>query len=784
MWGAAAQAASLERVWSLETPEDWSSRDITLLQSVAAVVPAPSTPVVLRRSHEPLSGPLDALAHTVVQPRRQGALLVVSTVGLAEIVAAAVGEVEEASAEALTEEVLRRRLVHGLMHRLDQEHGWSSDRMWMGLSEWGAGKPGERDPLSYAELRGMTSSAEDLAVLAEHTLMGRPLPWDPPIDAACRMRSKWRMLTEWLDTPGTAPQGTCPSLEQVGLSPERIEAVDVIYVQASTRSPASLAGHLGIGLVYAGRDGRKREVVYQLGADTDGVKIGSPEYILRGIWGGFQGLLLWEPYRRTVLRYSDEGRSVSRLRLRLTDAEKVRLLERLDDLRQSWQRTYRFFTRNCSHMPKALLEWTFREEIELPVIFGPDAVLADLERSGRLETLPGETLHEFSRYDRARLAASLREATAARLRQQCHSQCAALETALRGGERRSVTQRASAYLALSTWGRETSTEALVQRYLVWSEQIEHHKEHRSGEESPALQALWTVLPQSFSSTDLTASSTAQEAAGDNEASLAITQATSELISALEEDIRGRGQRYTVAPHTPLNRIQVRVGGRQSEEAVLSTLSMETALYSARLGESRRYASASGLEMQLLRSNLRLLDPASTDAQLEVDLQALQLRRVWSESRVLNPGFSARLVGLQRQVSIDGAQVRLDVLELGGLIELWQHDRHRHHLLVGAGVLGGVVGGWAGRSLEPLVETPIRLAGRLGSATDPLTGLSLEAAWTPALLQAGRLEAVLSAQRGLGEVRDIGIALAGDVRLQTLEDETTYALLLGLWLERY
>ena len=71
------------------------------------------------------------------------------------------------------------------------------------------------------------------------------------------------------------------------------------------------------------------------GVDTDGVKIGSPEYILRGIWGGFQGLLLWEPYRRTVLRYSDEGRSVSRLRLRLTDAEKVRLLERLDDLRQS-----------------------------------------------------------------------------------------------------------------------------------------------------------------------------------------------------------------------------------------------------------------------------------------------------------------------------------------------------------------------------------------------------------------------------------------------------------------
>ncbi len=771
--------------WELAAPTTWTAADRARLDGVAARLPARlrEARVTLARGAAPTLPADLTTPHTVVRPAF-GAL-VVGVEGLEDRVADA----------AVAERLLARQLVHALAHRLDAREGWSRSAAWRDLSGWGpVGGPAEEDTLSFATPHGRASAREDLATLAELYFVPEALPGETLAAPRCRVPSKWRFLEARVGPPA-ADDTRCATLAEVGLDPDAIEAIEVLYARASARSPASLVGHLLVALVYAPTATTPgRTDVYELAATTDGAARNTPGYVLRGLFGGFGSRVQREPLRFAVLRYAGENRGLQRFRLHL-DAEQERaLLARLDELRQGWSRPYLFLERNCTHLPKELLEAALGVDLGLPAIYGPDALLGEVERRGILEPMPATSLEEHSAQDRAALAARLRDDAAAALIAARPDLAPGLAAAFADTRARRAEDRARGYAALGELaaGAPAELDAALLRYLAWSDQVENLRFVRLGtgmppEGDPAVRALWAAMAAARTGEEAEAAPEGAEPEGADPEGAGPEGAEPE--GAEPEGAEPEGAEPESAPppragdptgdaalmgllgqterrgttHTPLRRLAVGSVVDHAGGATVPGLTLGSHLYGFEMGEARRYAAATGTAVHLLPWELGI--SLEAEPALEAHVTALTLRRIVGAEAFGNTGYYADLADVNLR-SRGGSVVT--GLDAGVALELWQHDEHRHHVALTGGVALGS-GDYGGRGWRGGLGLPVRLFARFGSATQALTALELEATWQPTWTADDAwsdADARLGGRLRLGEVADVDVALAADYRVAT------------------
>ncbi len=656
--------------------------------------------------------------------------------------------------------MLARQVVHALAHGADS--GASRTERWRGISDWNTLGPGEQDPLSYASPFSLRSPAEDLATTVEHLVTGVDLPGDPSLSGTCRLRTKLRTASELLDLP--APDfSTCDQLEGVGLDPAQIEGLELLYVLASSADPSSVGGHLMLGVRHR-EGGRERLDAYTLVAVTDGTPSGSPMYILRGLAGGFPSIVRREPFAMMVLRYAKEDRGIQRIPLELSAAQLRAGLERLDELRVAWSRPYLFFTRNCTQLPKLILEAALGLDLGLPDIYGPDSIIGAAQRLGVAE-LEDDAPDTPSPVDLARVADQLRWEAAGRALRD--TQSPELQAAFDQAQSRDSARRGQAYAALGSLAQSGLCLEEISLFLLFSEWVEQ-EDGRLEVGAPVTEGLWEGL----------------RLCGvlEPDVQVGAVQARAMVEAGLEPEV------LPEHTHSALRRVGVALGvdGQGS-----GRLELSTHLYAYGLGEARRYPLATGLDVAVLPLWVALGSPSDADAAPPWAVQGrlVHYQHVKSGRRGMNPGFVLRGGSALWQSQ---GPTSLEPLELGGVLELIQGDGHRHHLGLGVGLAPG----WTrlpGGDLQGGLGTPLRVFGRVGSPRAGLSGLTLDATltpvWGPQTLWWSR--STLSGQLRVGELRGSDVALSLSVRDQrwgsgalTGGDGQDQALLFGVSVEPY
>jgi hypothetical protein len=624
-------------------------------------------------------------------------------------------------------EQLARQLVHGLVEELDQASGWSRSSSWRRLSGWGLlGPAAERDLLSYASAAGMDSSGEDLATTVERLVLPGVQPPGALGEARCRIPTKLELAERLTGIPASPGSGACADLELVDLSSRAVERVEILYAQSSPEDPSSLVGHLMLGLIY--EDGRRE--AYTMIAETRGVELG-PKYILLGLAGGFGSAIERQPYARVIARYAGEDRGVIRLPVPLDEDQERRVLQRLDEVRQGWDRRYVFLTRNCTSFPLDVLETALDVDLGMPRVYTPDALLSRMERQGLID--PSRALVHPS--PSARLAEA--EARLEELRDQLSPPLAELVLQAESPQAR---DRIEAYRAIAEGGLAGSraeAEALEEA-LALCEQREDTLSPRRDRSEELTEALWAAVVAVGTS----------------------TRATSGPRPLLAE-ARAR-------PRSPLWQLEL---GVQAQDASAAGVVLGTTLYGAELGEARRYASPVGLAAELLHLELALAPQG-----LGVDAGLLELWRLPGTRRALQPG--GHLALLQVRGDRDGQQ--LQPLVVGGMLELFQLQDHRVHLGLQSDLELGLRhedGGWS-----QAVELPQSVFFGAGLSPDGYARVQGQLSWVPPLLSAQeRLELEAGLRLGRRGPAALGLDYALSApRRQALEQR----LGLSLLVERY
>lgn len=690
--------------WTLQG--DWSPADRARVDTLRAALPAEWRAVPLE---------LERAATTTMHTPREGRLAV--------------------------EEDLEGSIVHGLAHILDARHGWSVRTEFRALSGWGpwpyAGGPAELDPLAFAAPAGRTSPAEDLATTAALVVAGAP-------DRRCDLPSKWRYVAHLLDRPAPAP---CTTLAEVGLDPEAIAEIDLVYVVAAGQA-ASLAGHMLVVLrMHPGADGIAAEEAYGLVAETGDVPEGTPEYMLRGLGGGFVSRIVREPLDAAILRYAElEDRDLRFYRLVLDAAAKARLLARLDELRLGWQRPYLFLTRNCVQLPVELATAAWGEPVDGPAVLTPDTLLAGLARRGRVEALPADRVAQRGVGTRALAATRLRAEQERRWRVRWSD----LGPALRGIHTARPDTRASGYTALATLLQARAGDEL-RRYLGWSDVVEQARLARARRRGPGDPAVIAI----------------RAALGTMERPTVATTGMPELRAALhDEPARG-------STHTPSQPWVVTGYALQDATGLTPAIALRTALYDGELGPGRRFVLSETMAVTALREELRLAWPIERTTSRTTVWHSVYAPRTASG---VGPGLGLTLGDLAYGAGrIGGTWLGVDALGVargGPLVAR-----------VGVGLsVRSVDAPWA--TLRPALGAPISGELALTSARTQRTGVRLAGAVIPTLDTAGAWTLDWRARGAFGlhvvEIADtdLGLELVGAA------DPRGRELGLGVSIERF
>jgi len=298
----------------------------------------------------------------------------------------------------------RRAVVHAVLRRWDEARGWSRTAHWRRLSGWLF--PFER-PLTFTEAsrlsydgafsraRGRKSASLDLVTFAEEFFVPVESVREEALSVDERVRcqefSKSRALGELLeaDRLGTvAPRPDCPAFNTWANTGE-LSHFEVLLVASTGRQPESLFGHLMMRPVWREGSvvrGPSFESVVQPVALT-GVETAGPGYVLKGLSGGFS--LAFLTTTRGDLSHETlelEQRTVRRFRLRLTEGERIRLIERVWEMERRGYLPYYFATDNCASALLFLINGVLEEG---RVVRTP----------GALWVLPGATLDSLARVE-------------------------------------------------------------------------------------------------------------------------------------------------------------------------------------------------------------------------------------------------------------------------------------------------------------------------------------------------------------------------------------------------
>lgn len=309
-----------------------------------------------------------------------------------------------------------RAAVHAALTRWNAELGLSDRPAWRLLNGWlrpfekimtWSERPLNLSDGAYSRSAGRQSAALDLVTFAEELFVPvESLPIDDQVK--CQELSKSRVLLSLLHEHGlvgAAPRDpACPAFDRWA-DLEHLTRLEVLLVQASGRRPESLFGHVLLRPVHedAGKvRGPSFETAVQLAAATD--QLAGLEHLWNGVTGGYRLSVLTVSLRdveREMLEH--EQRSMRRFALKLSAAQRRRVLERAWELERRGSFEYQFFTDNCGSALKWMLQSALGEELTLEshgaVLVSPGSVVDDF--AGLLERVPEDFESSCERARRA-----------------------------------------------------------------------------------------------------------------------------------------------------------------------------------------------------------------------------------------------------------------------------------------------------------------------------------------------------------------------------------------------
>ena len=324
----------------------------------------------------------------------------------------------------------RRAAVHAIALAWDAEHAWSKRKQWRRISGWRtAHQPFNRDLHGYSRYLGYRSAKLDFVTFLEEWLVRpadviaaqRKQALNPNQSVACQEFTKGRLISKWLTLldPTWHPASRtnrpvakqCPAFEEWARTHE-LESIDLLIAAASADRPESLYGHLLMHVRYADL-AEGFEPVYQFGAVT-GTHVAPLTYLSRGLLGGFLSVIEVNTFRgadRLFLQY--EQRNLKRYEVRLSAAQRRRVLERIWEFERHVRFPYHFFPNNCASFVYDLLVPAL--DLELPkrsrLIVAPTDVLdslASVDNPGYGPLLRKRADTELSSRERAQRAVKSR----------------------------------------------------------------------------------------------------------------------------------------------------------------------------------------------------------------------------------------------------------------------------------------------------------------------------------------------------------------------------------------
>jgi len=168
--------------------------------------------------------------------------------------------------------------------------------------------------------------------------------------ALCRFPARTDWLVHELDIPRDAlPEPDCDRLEEWRSQLGDV-TVSVVMPAAYLNNPSSMFGHAFLRLD-SNLPRAQGLLSFTLGfaADTSSYK-GAVDYVYRGLFGGFPCDDSLTRYYRMVRQYSDiERRDLWEYTLKLSDAERERLLSHLWEVRDKKVFDYYFLEENCAY---------------------------------------------------------------------------------------------------------------------------------------------------------------------------------------------------------------------------------------------------------------------------------------------------------------------------------------------------------------------------------------------------------------------------------------------------
>ncbi len=217
--------------------------------------------------------------------------------------------------------------------------------------------------------KGKQSAADELTATVDQ------LQHDP--SAKCRYPARFTWLAQQLNWNTSVDDllDDCPELAQwyQTINPEK---ASIIFPASYINSPSSMFGHLFIRIDSGQQNNDLLAHSINFGANVSD-QDGSLLYAMKGLFGGYPGVVSLIPYYEKVKEYNDiEHRDIWEYELNFSQQEIQRLVFHVWELKDIYF-DYYFIDENCAYRILALLE-VARPELDLLSSFYDRAIPADV----------------------------------------------------------------------------------------------------------------------------------------------------------------------------------------------------------------------------------------------------------------------------------------------------------------------------------------------------------------------------------------------------------------------
>ncbi|MDQ7090991.1 MAG: DUF4105 domain-containing protein [Methylococcales bacterium] len=266
---------------------------------------------------------------------------------------------------------------HANTLKLSEQRTWQRllhyQTKWIGQQTYSLVK----DDAFFFHPQGMTSPKAELSA----TLAAFFLTTDSDKNSAqCRFPARFQWLKQQLNLdPNQLPKRNCTELTH-WLNKLAVKSITVVFPVAYLNNPASMFGHsfLKLDKQQTAKGSELLASTVNYAAVTE--KERGLSFVLKGLFGGYQGQFTLAPYYLLLKEYADlDNRDLWEYKLNLNSDEIKRLLQHLWELLPT-HFDYYFINKNCSYQLLSLLE-VARPQLELSTHFKFDAIPADTIRA-------------------------------------------------------------------------------------------------------------------------------------------------------------------------------------------------------------------------------------------------------------------------------------------------------------------------------------------------------------------------------------------------------------------